>query len=475
MPVARPRDADPLGRAMDIEGVGEQFVRRLWERGPPALDARPLPADGGAAAELDGYGEISAGKAIEAIERSKQQPFTRVLFGLNIPKVGWVMAQNLARHFGDVDRLWRRRRRRSSRSRASARTGRSSMAEWFADERTGRWSRSCGSWGCASSSARRSGRRGAADRSSYVITGTLETFTREEAKAALEALGAKVTDSVSKKTTGLVVGEEPGRSKLTKAQRRRRAAPRPRPTSAHQLGSMQGDRDHFPLPLCGLWRGREPDVDAVTLDRAARVGGDTLAVAGIVMRVPSGITDGSTRRRPGRQGSRSRSCLEASTRSRPPSARGARGRGCLRLGDGGGCGAGAGGATRGRRSTRCSGPLSPSPSRSTACARACAAASAWAICWSFRRCSVRRRRDVGHPARLRCRGRSRAPRGRAQLAAPLAAQSAIGGGPRRAVRLASGRSRCRRVGARSARRRRRSRLERRGAEEDRRKSGWSPS
>jgi DNA ligase (NAD+) len=55
--------------------------------------------------------------------------------------------------------------------------------------------------------------------STYVITGTLESMTREEAQAALEAKGAKVTGSVSKKTTGLVVGEEPGASKLTKAQK----------------------------------------------------------------------------------------------------------------------------------------------------------------------------------------------------------------------------------------------------------------
>ena len=53
----------------------------------------------------------------------------------------------------------------------------------------------------------------------YVVTGTLERYSRDEARAALEAKGAKVTDSVSSKTTGLVVGEEPGASKLTKAQR----------------------------------------------------------------------------------------------------------------------------------------------------------------------------------------------------------------------------------------------------------------
>ena len=52
----------------------------------------------------------------------------------------------------------------------------------------------------------------------YVITGTLSRFTREEAGAALEARGAKVSDSVSKRTTGIVVGEEPGASKLAKAE-----------------------------------------------------------------------------------------------------------------------------------------------------------------------------------------------------------------------------------------------------------------
>jgi DNA ligase (NAD+) len=53
----------------------------------------------------------------------------------------------------------------------------------------------------------------------YVITGTLENFTRDEAAAALEAQGAKVVNSVSGKTTGLIVGEEPGNSKLTKARK----------------------------------------------------------------------------------------------------------------------------------------------------------------------------------------------------------------------------------------------------------------
>src|SRR5215212_9203081 len=91
--------------AMDIEGVGEQFVRRLWDQGllRSMPDLYRLAAE--ELMELEGYGEISARNAIDAIALSKQQPFSRVLFGLNIPDVGWVTARNLARHFGEVDKL----------------------------------------------------------------------------------------------------------------------------------------------------------------------------------------------------------------------------------------------------------------------------------------------------------------------------------------------------------------------------------
>src|SRR3712207_5491115 len=76
--------------AMDIEGVGEQFVRRLWAQGllRSMPDLYRLTAE--QLQEHEGFGEISAAKAVDAIQRSKEQPFMRVLFGLNIPQVGWV-------------------------------------------------------------------------------------------------------------------------------------------------------------------------------------------------------------------------------------------------------------------------------------------------------------------------------------------------------------------------------------------------
>jgi DNA ligase (NAD+) len=206
--------------AMDIDGVGEQLVRRLWREGlvtsMPGL-YRLTKED---LVRLDGYGEISAGKAIEAIAASRERPFSRVLFGLNVPQVGWVTARNLARHFGTVDELAQASQEDIQEVEGIGPDRAEAIAEWFADEENR----------ALVAELRELGLRfevgeeerpveGPLTGSAYVITGTLESLTRDEAAAALQALGAKVSDSVSSKTTGLVVGEEPGQSKLTKAQR----------------------------------------------------------------------------------------------------------------------------------------------------------------------------------------------------------------------------------------------------------------
>src|SRR3954447_22951203 len=90
----------------DVDGVGEQTVRTLWDKGL----VRSLPdlyrLTKEQLLELDGFGEISATNAIDQIEASRERvPFSRVLLGLNISGIGWVLAQNLARHVGNVDAL----------------------------------------------------------------------------------------------------------------------------------------------------------------------------------------------------------------------------------------------------------------------------------------------------------------------------------------------------------------------------------
>jgi DNA ligase (NAD+) len=206
--------------AMDIEGVGEQFVRRLWDLGllRSMPDLYRLTVD--QIAELDGYGEISATKIVEAIELSKRQPFSRILFGLNIPDVGWVTGRNMARHFGHIDRLLDASLDEIEEVEGIGPDRAESIAEWFKDPDNRSLVQELRDLGLRFET--REEERPAEGRlngQQYVITGTLDAFTRETATAALEALGAKVSDSVSGKTTGLIVGEEPGASKLRKAEK----------------------------------------------------------------------------------------------------------------------------------------------------------------------------------------------------------------------------------------------------------------
>jgi DNA ligase (NAD+) len=205
--------------AADIEGVGEQLVRRLWDlelvRSLPDLYRLTKEQ----LLELDGFQEKSATNVISSIEASKSIPFRRVLFGLNIPDVGFVTAQNLVRHFDSVDRLLGASQEEIMECDGIGPDRAESIAEWFGDEENQRLVEELRALGLRFEAGEEDRPpEGPLTGQTYVITGTLEGMSREQAQAELEARGAKVTTSVSKKTTGLIVGEEPGASKLTKAQ-----------------------------------------------------------------------------------------------------------------------------------------------------------------------------------------------------------------------------------------------------------------
>jgi DNA ligase (NAD+) len=196
------------------------MVRRLWKEGLVTSIPDLFRLTKEQLLELDGFGEISAQNAVDAIAASKETPFSRVLFGLNIPQVGFVTAQNLAAHFGHVDDLLAVSQEELEEVEGIGPDRAEAIAEWFADEENRALVEELRALGLRleAGEAERPA-EGPLTGSTYVITGTLEGWTREQAKTELEALGAKVSDSVSGKTTGLVVGEEPGASKLAKAQR----------------------------------------------------------------------------------------------------------------------------------------------------------------------------------------------------------------------------------------------------------------
>jgi DNA ligase (NAD+) len=208
-----------VGAAMDIENVGGSTIKKLWDEGI----VRSLPdlyrVTAAQLMELEGFAEISATRAVESIQRSKEQPFSRVLFGLNIPKVGWIIARSLALHFRTVEALAAATLEQLEEVEGIGPERAELVAEWFADPDNLALVGELRELGLQLALAEdERPAEGRLTGSQYVITGTLERWTREEAKAALEELGAKVTDSVSKKTTGVVVGESPG-SKAQKAEK----------------------------------------------------------------------------------------------------------------------------------------------------------------------------------------------------------------------------------------------------------------
>jgi DNA ligase (NAD+) len=205
--------------AADIEGVGEQFVRRLWDLGLLRSIPDLYRLTNEQLVELEGYGDVSAQNSIDAIQASKAIRFSRILFGLNIPDVGWVTAQNLAQHFGSVDALLTAAQEDVEQVEGIGPDRAASIATWFVDEKNRALVEELRGLGLRFElDADERPVEGPLTGRTYVVTGTLERWSREEARAALEAKGAKVTDSVSKKTSGLVVGESPG-SKLEKARR----------------------------------------------------------------------------------------------------------------------------------------------------------------------------------------------------------------------------------------------------------------
>jgi DNA ligase (NAD+) len=202
----------------DIDGVGEQLIRRLWQlelvRSLPDLYRLKKEK----LLELEGFQEKSASNAIEAIDRSKRTPFSRVLLGLNIPDVGWVTAQNLARHFGSIGRIAEASPEEIQEVEGIGPERAEAIAEWFSDNENLRLVGELREFLRLEAGPEERPVEGPLSGSTYVITGTLEGFNRDEARKALEAKGAKVADSVSKKTTGVIAGEGPG-SKLGKAQK----------------------------------------------------------------------------------------------------------------------------------------------------------------------------------------------------------------------------------------------------------------
>ena len=202
---------------MDIDGMGESLVDQLVDGGHVRSVGDIYSLTLGQLAALERMGQKSAQKIVDNIERSKQQPFSRVLNALGIPFVGERTAQILADTFGSVDAIAAADEDRLQEAEEVGPKVARAIREFFAEERNRRLVEQLRTAGLQFTQEIRRKAGGPLEGKTFVLTGTLPMLTREEAKARIEAAGGKVTGSVSKKTNYVVAGEEAG-SKLDKAR-----------------------------------------------------------------------------------------------------------------------------------------------------------------------------------------------------------------------------------------------------------------
>jgi DNA ligase (NAD+) len=202
---------------MDIDGMGDALVEQLVDRGivRSVADLYKLTAE--QLIELERMGKKSAEKIIANIDASRSRPLPRVLNGLGIPFVGERTAEILADTFGDLDVIASASMDELQRAEEVGPKVAHSIAQFFAEDRNRKLVEELRRAGLKFTHERKRKAGGPLSGLTFVLTGTLPTLTREEAKARIEAAGGKVTGSVSKKTHFVVAGEEAG-SKLDKAR-----------------------------------------------------------------------------------------------------------------------------------------------------------------------------------------------------------------------------------------------------------------
>ncbi|MGH9787638.1 MAG: NAD-dependent DNA ligase LigA, partial [Candidatus Acidiferrales bacterium] len=203
--------------AMNIDGLGYKIVDQLVERKIVRDPADLYRLDAQTLAELERMAEKSAQNLVEEIEASKKNPLSKLIFALGVRYVGERTAQLLAEHFGSLDKLAQATEEELLEVHEVGPKVAEGILEFFSEKSNRELMEKLRQAGLRFTEKRKAPKDSRLAGKTFVITGTLEKWSREEAKDLIESRGGKVTDSVSKKTSYLVVGSEPG-SKLEKAR-----------------------------------------------------------------------------------------------------------------------------------------------------------------------------------------------------------------------------------------------------------------
>ena len=203
--------------ALNIEGLGEKNVNLLVDSKLVNNLSDLYRLDVAQIAKLDRFGELSAKKLIDAIEKSKLMPLSKFITALGIRHVGVQTSILLANYFKTLDALVDATADDLLSIPDIGQVVAESILAYFADEDNLAQLKMMQELGVKPYFEDKSGQPLAGK--SYVVSGTLSSMGREEAEEKLRALGATVTGSVTKTTTALIVGEKPGASKTTKAEK----------------------------------------------------------------------------------------------------------------------------------------------------------------------------------------------------------------------------------------------------------------
>jgi DNA ligase (NAD+) len=203
--------------AMDIRGLSYARIEQLIDAGfvHDVADIYDLTAD--KLESLERFAEKSASQLVEAIAASKQQPLSRLLFALGIRHVGQTVAEVLARHFGSMDAIMSASAEAIADVRGVGDIIAQAVREYFDQPSAQALVAKLADRGLMLTEPRRAAADGALRGMTVVITGTLPTLSRAQATSLVEEAGGRVTSGVSKATSFVVAGDDPG-SKLEKAR-----------------------------------------------------------------------------------------------------------------------------------------------------------------------------------------------------------------------------------------------------------------
>jgi len=201
--------------AFDIEGLGPKIIEKLMDEGLVLDPADLFDLKSGDLIPLERFGEKSAEKIVGAIQKKKKLPYHRFLYALGIRNVGQKTAQDLSRQFGSIKDLKRASLKELEEIKDIGPVAAKSIYEWFRDKENLAFLEKMKNKGVGYEKNKK--KKGKLKGLNFVITGTLESLSREEAGEKIEEEGGEVSSSVSRGVDYLVLGENAG-SKYDKAK-----------------------------------------------------------------------------------------------------------------------------------------------------------------------------------------------------------------------------------------------------------------